>query len=97
MVSTGINFGKFTWDKGGYIALMNSSKVQSILEKKANAIENSANSALSKPDGHTQPGYKAKKWQGRMANGYVVHSNTRHGTNSQAKNKTLTKAFKSNV
>ena len=58
----------------------------------AERCADAANGMLDKDDGYIAQGFEVKPMEG---NGYVVRTKTDHARHSQAKNKTLTKAFHS--
>lgn len=58
----------------------------------AERCADAANGMLDKGDGYIYRGFEVKPMEG---NGYAVRTKTDHARHSQAKNKTLTKAFHS--
>ena len=90
--SISVKMGRFVPDKAGYAAVMNSAAIQGELQRKANAVKNSANAMLS-DDGYVLEGHEVKQFQGKLAKGYVVRTKNDHARYAQAKRKTLTKAM----
>lgn len=85
---------KFVPASKGFVEVMNFAGVQNMLDEKATAVRDQANSMLS-DEGYTSTTGHVKvdsKWKdGRKAKG--VYTRTLHAQRSQNKNKTLTKAL----
>lgn len=79
----------FKWDRWGYADLMDEPGVQSIVERKAEAVRSVADADLK------APGHRVKRFDGRLAKGYVVDARSFEAKYAQAKRKTLSKAFNS--
>lgn len=90
--SISVKIGRFVPNKAGYAEVMNSSAIQSELQRKANAVKSSADAMLSE-DGYALEGQEVKQFQGKLANGYVVRTKNDHARYAQAKRKTLSKAI----
>lgn len=90
--SISVKIGRFVPNKAGYAEVMNSSAIQSELQRKANAVKSSADAMLSE-DGYALEGHEVKQFQGKLANGYVVRTKNDHARYAQAKRKTLSKAI----
>lgn len=88
---------RFKPNYAGYRAVLNGSGCQAYVDKLAHEMADSASSNLSK-DG-TPPRedhFEVVEYTGKKfgARGRLIATNTKHAKRSQAKNKTLTKAFK---
>ena len=87
---------KFKPNYAGYRAVMDSSGVQSIVEGKAQEIASAASAMLDPDEGYLMDDFEVNPFTTKMkSQGRVVRTKTKHARYSQAKNKTLTKAFKS--
>lgn len=84
--------GKFKANRAGYAALMNSAQVQAVIEVKADAVKEAADSALSE-GGYENDGHEVKEFDGILARGRVVRTKTDQARYSEAKRKTLSKAL----
>lgn len=84
--------GKFKANRAGYAALMNSAQVQAVIEGKADAVKEAADSALSE-GGYEKEGHEVKEFDGILARGRVVRTKTDQARYSEAKRKTLSKAL----
>lgn len=60
--------GRFKADRAGYAALMNSAPVQSMVERKAQAVKAAADAALSE-GGYDFEGHEVKDFDGVLARG----------------------------
>lgn len=87
-----VKFGKFKMSRAGYAALMDSSGVQGVIERKAQAVKSSADAGLSH-GGYDYEGHEVKDFQGKLARGRVVRTKTDQARYSEAKRKTLSKAL----
>lgn len=87
-----VKFGKFKMSRAGYAALMDSPEVQSVIERKAQAVKSSADAGLSH-GGYDYEGHEVKEFQGTLARGRVVRTKTDQARYSEAKRKTLSKAL----
>ena len=67
--------GRFKADRAGYAALMNSAPVQSMVERKAQAVKAAADAALSE-GGYDFEGHEVKDFDGVLARGRVVRTKT---------------------
>ena len=77
-IKCGVKFGKFKWSRGGYAEVMDGGGVQSLLRKRANAIESACNSSYEPGDG-----YVAHPFQGSLAKGYAIGTTDQHAANSE--------------
>ena len=84
--------GNFKANRAGYAALMNSAQVQAVIDRKADAVKASADSALSE-GGYEKEGHEVKGFDGVLARGRVVRTKTDQARYSEAKRKTLSKAL----
>lgn len=84
--------GSFKPNRAGYAALMNSAQVQSVIEGKADAVRDAADSALSDGE-YRYEGHDVKEIEGKLARGRVVRTKTDQARYSEAKRKTLSKAL----
>lgn len=84
--------GNFKANRAGYAALMNSAQVQAVIDRKADAVKASADSALSE-GGYEKEGHEVKDFEGVLARGRVVRTKTDQARYSEAKRKTLSKAL----
>lgn len=84
--------GRFKWNRAGYAALMDSPKVQSLIDAKAEAVKAAADAGLSE-GGYECEGHEVKDFQGALARGRVVRTKTDQARYSEAKRKTLSKAL----
>ena len=84
--------GNFKANRAGYAALMNSAQVQAVIDRKADAVKASADSALS-DGGYEKEGHEVKDFDGVLARGRVVRTKTDQARYSEAKRKTLSKAL----
>ena len=89
-----VKFGKFKMSRAGYAALMDSSGVQSVIERKAQAVKSSADAGLSH-GGYDYEGHEVEEFQGKLARGRVVRTKTDQARYSEAKRKTLSRALDS--
>lgn len=87
-----VKFGKFKMSRAGYAALMDSTGVQGVIERKAQAVKSSADAGLSH-GGYDYEGHEVKDFQGKLARGRVVRTKTDQARYSEAKRKTLSKAL----
>lgn len=87
-----VKFGKFKMSRAGYAALMCSPGVQSVVERKAQAVKSSADAGLSH-GGYDYEGHEVKEFQGKLARGRVVRTKTDQARYSEAKRKTLSKSL----
>lgn len=85
--------GSFKPNRAGYAALMNSAQVQSVIEGKAEAVRDAADSALSDDGEYRYEGHEVKEIEGKLARGRVVRTKTDQARYSEAKRKTLSKAL----
>lgn len=87
MANATVKFDRFKWNPGGYKAVKNSSGVQSLLNRKAEAVRGSANSS--------QDGYAHKTVPGRLAGDtlHVVYPTTFDSAQDNLKNNTLQKSI----
>ena len=85
---------KFIPDYAGYRSVMRSTKVQSILDSKAESVKTTADKMLPDDsytlDGHVVADFKTKT----TVPGRVIRTQTNTARYSQANDKTLTKALK---
>lgn len=86
--------GRFKPDRAGYAALMNSAPMQSMVERKAQAVKAAADAALSEGGYHFE-GHEVKDFDGVLARGRVVRTKTDQARYSEAKHKTLSRALDS--
>ena len=86
--------GRFKADRAGSAALMNSAPVQSMVERKAQAVKAAADAALSE-GGYDFEGHEVKDFDGVLARGRVVRTKTDQARYSEAKRKTLSRALDS--
>ena len=84
--------GRFKANRAGYAALMNSAQVQAVIDRKADAVKASADSALSE-GGYEMEGHEVKDFDGKLARGRAVRTKTDQARYSEAKRKTLSKAL----
>ena len=84
--------GRFKWSRAGYAALMDSPKVQSLIDAKAEAVKAAADAGMSE-GGYTSEGHEVKDFQGKLARGRVVRTKTDQARYSEAERKTLSKAL----
>lgn len=84
--------GRFKPNRAGYAALMGSAQVQSLIDAKAEAVKAAADDGLSE-GGYEYEGHEVKDFQGKLARGRVVRTNTDQARYSEAKCKTLSKAL----
>lgn len=84
--------GRFRWSRAGYAALMDSPKVQSLIDAKAEAVKAAADAGLSE-GGYELEGHEVKDFQGKLARGRVVRTKTDQARYSEATRKTLSKAL----
>lgn len=84
--------GNFKANRAGYAELMNSAQVQAVIDRKADAVKASADSALSE-GGYEKEGHEVKDFDGVLARGRVVRTKTDQARYSEAKRKTLSKAL----
>lgn len=85
-------FHNYRWKRKGYAQTMNSSGVQSMLERKAANIESECNSTFTPSKGESA-GYTKKQWKGSLAKGYAVGTNTHHANASERKHNRLVNAI----
>lgn len=81
----------FKWERGYGRSLVSISGAESMAGQIARGCASAANGSLS-PGGYEYEDFEVVEMDG---GGYVVRTKTDHARYSQAKNKTLTKAFKS--
>ena len=86
--------GRFKPDRAGYAALMDSPKVQSLIDAKAEAVKAAADAGMSE-GGYLFVGHEVKDFQGKLARGRVVRTKTDQARYSEAKRKTLSRALDS--
>ena len=91
-MASGVKFGRFKMSRAGYAALMDSSAVQGVVERKAQAVKSSADEGLSS-GGYRYEGHEVKEVEGKLARGRVVRTKTDQARYSEAKRKTLSKAL----
>lgn len=83
-----VAFKRFKWSRPGYAEVMNSGGVQSILSGKASRLASSCNSSF-KREPLEDIGYEARRFRGKLANGYVVRTMTPHATHSELRHNRL--------
>lgn len=71
-------FGKFKWNRSGYVEVENSSGVQSRLRRYADSSCGGANAYVN-AQGESGTHYATDTVQGRFAHGYIVHTLTYEG------------------
>lgn len=91
-MASGVKFGKFRMSRAGYAELMDSSEVQGVIGRKAQAVKAAADAGLS-AGGYTLPGHEVKEFDGKLARGKVVRTKTDQARYSEAKRKTLSKSL----
>ena len=91
-MANSVKFGKFKMSRAGYAALMDSSGVQGVVERKAQAVKAAADAGLS-GGGYALPGHEVKDFQGKLARGKVVRTKTDQARYSEAKHKTLSRSL----
>lgn len=91
-MANGAKFGKFKMSRAGYSALMDSTGVQGVIERKAQAVKAAADAGLS-AGGYAYEGHEVKDFQGKLARGKVVRTKTDQARYSEAKRKTLSKSL----
>lgn len=79
---------RFKWKRSGYAEVMNSSAVQSLLRKPAKGLANACNADFDRKRGE-RVGYRAKRIQGKLANGWVVKTASKHAHASERKHNRL--------
>lgn len=87
-----VKFGRFRMSRAGYAALMDSTGVQGVIGRKAQAVKAAADAGLS-DGGYTLPGHEVKDIQGKLARGKVVRTKTDQARYSEARRKTLSKSL----
>lgn len=87
-----VKFGKFKMSRAGYAVLMDSPGVQTVIERKAQAVKSSADAGLSR-GGYDYEGHEVKEFQGKLARGRVVRTKTDQARYSEAKRKTLSNSL----
>ena len=80
------------WKRSGYADVMNSPGVQSLLDKRANAVVSQANASFTPKAGEGK-GYGMKEFNGRLAKGRVVGTLTPHACSSERKHNRLQAIF----
>lgn len=91
-MANSVKFGKFKMSRAGYAALMDSTGVQGVIERKAQAVKAAADAGLS-AGGYAYKGHEVKDFQGKLARGKVVRTKTDQARYSEAKRKTLSKSL----
>ena len=91
-MASSVKFGKFKMSRAGYAALMDSTGVQGVIERKAQAVKAAADAGLS-AGGYAYKGHEVKDFQGKLARGKVVRTKTDQARYSGAKRKTLSKSL----
>jgi hypothetical protein len=70
------------WKRPGYADVMNSPGVQSLLDKRANAVVSQANASFT-PHGGEGKGYGMKEFNGKLVKGRSVATLTLHAHSSE--------------
>lgn len=91
-MASSVKFGKFKMSRAGYAALMDSTGVQGVIERKAQAVKAAADAGLSAGD-YAYEGHEVKDFQGKLARGKVVRTKTDQARYSEAERKTLSKSL----
>lgn len=93
-MASGVRFGRFKWDRAGYAQLMNTSPVQSVIDRKARAVKAAADAAVAAayPSAEGSP-HEVKDFRGTLADGRLVRTGTWAAKLGEAKHKTLSKSL----
>nr|WP_314638663.1 hypothetical protein [uncultured Olsenella sp.] len=83
-----VKVGAFRWSRPGYAETMNAAGVQGLLADKADAMAGMCNATFVQK-GNEGPGYGTKKARGKLANGRVVTTVSRHGLASELRHNRL--------
>lgn len=88
-IKCSVKFGRFKWNKAGYVKVMNSAGVQAMLERKAESMAAACNADFEPHGDGDRSGYDVRPRQGKLAKGYKVRAYGAHGLASEQKHNRL--------